>query len=209
MNKKLIISIILGIVVGTTLLAVFISPNERSLHSTKLDFSYVDSNSLIKSSLNSKGIAMSNPLKFSGESVAKYCTFFEDKDIQKSIEYCTSTELRDSHGTFLGNIHMVGKIDHPNTVLGVIQIDPLMSKLDSVKTIYQTMLESLVCDCWENKKPGDFDSVSAWIDAVKTHHLDGKRTVSKSKIDGLAQKQLLMEITTNKEGYLWKFIITN
>jgi hypothetical protein len=39
--------------------------------------------------------------------------------------------------------------------------------------------------------------------------LEAKRTTSKSEINGLAQKDLLLEITTNTEGYLWKFIIPN
>ena len=176
---------------------------------TLMNFSYVDSNSILKSTLVSKGISMSSPLKISGGSLAKYCTFYGDINKQNSIEYCTSTELKDSDGKFLGNIHMIGNIDSPNAVLGVIQTDPYMSSLDSIKTTYQTMVESLVCTCWQDQKPGNLESVSDWVDAVKSHHLEGKRTTSNSQISGLAQKQLLLEVTTNTEGYLWKFIITN
>jgi len=84
-----------------------------------------------------------------------------------------------------------------------------MSNLESLKITYQIMVESLVCNCWQDQKPGDLESVSDWIDAIKVHHLEGKQTTSHSEIDGLAQKQLLVEVTTNTEGYLWKFIITN
>ena len=176
---------------------------------TPIDFSYVESNSLIKSSLASKGISMSNPLTISGDAIAKYCTFYGDAKKQNSIEYCTSTELKDSEGKFLGNIHMVGSKDSPDAVLGIIQTDPYMSQIDSAKTVFQTMVESLVCDCWQTQKPGNLESVSAWIDIAKSHHLEAKGTTSSSKISGLAQKQLLLEITTNTEGYLWKFIISN
>ena len=175
---------------------------------TAIDLSY-GSNSILKSSLAAKGISMSNPLKFSGSSIAKYCTFFGDAEKQKSIEYCTSTELKDSNGKFFGNIHMVGSTDSPNAVLGIIQTDPFMTGLDSVKITYQTMVESLVCDCWQDKTPGNLESVSAWIDAVKSHHLEAKKTTSNSDISGLAQKHLFLEVTTNTDGYLWKFIITN
>jgi hypothetical protein len=171
--------------------------------------SYNASNSNIKSILASKGISMSNPLKFSGDTIAQYCTFYQDDVKQNSVEYCTSTELKDSNGKFLGNIHMTGSVDSPNTVLGVIQTDPFMTQLDSVKIVYQTMVESMVCDCWQSQKPGNLESVSAWIDAAKSHHLEGKHTTSNSQIDGLAQKQLFLEITTNTKGYLWKFVITN
>ncbi|MCE9617861.1 MAG: hypothetical protein K8Q88_05825 [Nitrosarchaeum sp.] len=176
---------------------------------TPINFSYVDSNSLMKSSLAAKGISMSSALKISGASIAKYCTFYGDNEKQNSIEYCTSTELEDSDGNFLGNIHMIGSVNSPNVVLGIIQTDPYLSQIDSIKTTYQVMVESLVCDCWQDKKPGNLESVSAWIDAAKSHHLEGKSTTSNSQISGLAQKQLLLEVTTNTEGYLWKFIISN
>lgn len=176
---------------------------------TPIDLSYTDSNSIMKSALASKGISMSSSIKLSGDSIAKYCTFFSDKDKQNSIKYCTSTELKDSDGKFLGNIHMVGSMDSPNAVLGIIQTDPYMSSLDDIKTIYQVMVESLVCDCSQDQKLGNLESVSAWVDATKSHHLEGKHITTHSEIDGVAQKQLVLEVTTNTEGYLWKFIITN
>jgi hypothetical protein len=179
-----------------------------TVKSTVVTLSY-DSNSALKSALAAKGILMSNPLKFSGGAIAKYCTFYGDAEKQKSIEYCTSTELKDSNSKFLGNIHMVGSMNSTDAVLGIIQTDPFMSNLDSLKTTYQVMVESLVCDCWQDKKPGNLESVSAWVDAVKSHHLEAKKITSNSDISGLAQKHLILEVSTNTEGYLWKFIITN
>jgi hypothetical protein len=175
---------------------------------TPIDFSY-DLNSILKSSLASKKVSMSTPLKISGGSIAKYCTFYSNAEKQRSVEYCTSTELKDSDGEFLGNIHMVGNTDSPNAVLGIIQTDPHMSNLDSLKITYEIMVKSLVCDCWQDQKPGDLESVSFWIDLAKSHHLEAKGVTSSSKITGLAQKQLVLEVTTNTEGYLWKFIISN
>jgi hypothetical protein len=189
--------------------AIPINNTAITLPITTMDLSYTNSNSIMKSSLASKEISMSSPLTFSGGAITKYCTFYGDKDKQNSIKYCTSTELKDSEGKFLGNIHMIGSIDSPDAVLGVIQTDPYMSQIDSLKTTYQVMVESLVCDCWQDKKPGNLESVSAWVDAAKSHHLEGKHTTSHSEIGGLAQKQLVLEVTTNTEGYLWKFIITN
>src|SRR3989338_1854004 len=182
--------------------------NDTAATITPIDLSY-DSNSILKSSLASKGISMSSPLKISGGSIAKYCTFYSNVEKQRSIQYCTSTELKDSDGKFLGNIHMIGSADSPDAVLGVIQTDPHMSNIDSLKTTYETMVESLVCDCWQDQKPGDLESASSWVDATKSHHLDAKGATSSSKLTGLAQKQLILEVTTNTEGYLWKFIISN
>lgn len=175
---------------------------------TPIPLSY-DSNSILKSSLASKGISMSTPLKISGGAIAKYCTFYSDVEKQSSVEHCTSTEIKDPDGKFLGNIHMVGSADFPDAVLGVIQTDPYLSNIDSLKIVYEIMVESLVCDCWQDQKPGNLESVSSWVDAAKSHHLEAKGTTSSSKLSGLAQKQLILEVTTNTEGYLWKFIISN
>ncbi|MDH3617716.1 MAG: hypothetical protein OES14_01665 [Nitrosopumilus sp.] len=207
MNKKILIPLISGITI-VAIFAVFLIPTEKTNNET-LSISYTETNKEIQSLLWMHNISMSSALKLNGFSIDKYCTFFSDESIQNAIEYCTSTELLDSEGRYLGNIHMVGVSNSPKYVIGVIQADPISSQLDDVKIIYQTMVESLVCDCWEEKKPGGFESVSDWIDAAHSHHLEAKRITSTSEINGLAQKDLLLEITTNTEGYLWKFIVPN
>ncbi|HUT05439.1 MAG TPA: hypothetical protein VMW74_01960 [Nitrosopumilaceae archaeon] len=208
MNKKILITVIsligIAIIVG-----VFLIPKAEEKESETLSVSYTQTNKDLKSELSMHEISMSSALMLNGFSIEKYCTFFSDESIQNAIEYCTSTELLDSDGKYLGNIHMVGVSDSPKYVIGIIQADPQMSQLDDIKIIYKTMIELLVCHCWEAEKPGEFNSISDWIDAAKDHHLEAKRITSKSVIGGLAQKDLVLEITTNTEGYLWKFIIPN
>ena len=208
MNKKILIPAI-SLIVIVVLAGIFmISPSEEK-ESEILSISYTDTNKNLQNELSIHKISMSSALKLNGFSIEKYCTFFSDESIQNAIEYCTSTELLDSDGKYLGNIHMVGVSDSPKYVIGVIQADPQVSQLDDIKIIYKTMIEYLICDCWDAQKPGEFNSVSEWIDAANTHHLEAKRITSKSEISGLAQKDLLLEITTNTEGYLWKFIVPN
>ena len=213
MNKIILISIISGItiiaIVAGLLIPTSVNSSSEKPDSEILSVSYIDTNKDMQSQLAMQNIAMSSALKLNGFSIKTYCTFFADESIQNAIKYCTSTELLDSDGRYLGNIHMVGVSDSPKYVIGVIQADPVTSQLDDIKIIYQTMIESVVCDCWEGESPGGFESVSDWIDAAHTHHLEAKRTTSKSEINGLAQKDLLLEITTNTEGYLWKFIVPN
>lgn len=208
MNKIFLISTI-SVIVLAIIVVVLISPTSEKLEYDSSSISYVDTNKDIQSQLQTQNISMSSALKLNGFSIEKYCTFFADESIQNSIEYCTSTELLDSDGKYLGNIHMVGASNSPKYLIGVIQTDPIVSQLDEIKIIYQIMIESSVCTCWNEEKPGGFESVSDWIDAVNVHHLEAERTTSKSEINGLAQKDLLLEITTNTEGYLWKFIIPN
>jgi len=208
MNKKVLIPVISGIVI-TIIIAVFMIPTSEEPESETLSISYTGTNKELQSILATRNISMSSALKLNGFSIEKYCTFFADEAIQNAIKYCTSTELLDSDGQYLGNIHMVGTPGSPKYVIGVIQADPNVSQLNEIKTIYQTMIESLVCQCWEEEKPGGFESVSDWIDAANAHHLEAKRITSKSEISGLAPKDILLEITTNTEGYLWKFIVPN
>ena len=207
MNKKIIGAIIVAVaivIIASTLLI----PDNQEVKSASLSSGYEETNENLKSTLKMHQISMSSPLKLTGDLINQYCTFFSDQQIQNSIEYCTSTELKDSEGNYLGNIHMVGSLAKPQYVIGVIQANPLISQLDDIKIVYQKMIESSVCDCWEEEKPGGFESVSDWIDAANAHHLEAKRITSKSEINNFAQKDLLLEITTNTEGYLWKFIIS-
>jgi len=208
MNKKVLIPVISGIAIAL-IITVLMIPTPEEVESETLSISYTETNKELQSILATNNISMSSALKLNGFSIQKYCTFFADEVTQNAIKYCTSTELLDSDGQFLGNIHMVGTSGLPRYVIGVIQADPITSQLDEIKIIYQTMIESLVCECWNEEKPGGFESVSDWIDAAHAHHLEAKRITSKSEISGLAQKELLLEITTNTEGYLWKFIVPN
>jgi len=208
MNKKVLIPVISGIAIAI-IISVLMIPIPEEAESETLSISYTKTNKELKSILETNNISMSSALKLKGSSIQKYCTFFADEATQNAIKYCTSTELLDSDGGYLGNIHMVGTSGSPRFVIGVIQADPITSQLDEIKIIYQTMIESIVCECWNDEKPGGFDSVSDWIDAAHAHHLEAKRITSKSEINGLAQKELLLEITTNTEGYLWKFIVPN
>ena len=208
MIRKNAIIIVIVVVTVVTIFYLHLLNDRVSQTVTEIDLSYDSSNSDMKSMLKSHSIEMSNPLRIHGDSIEKYCKFFSDVRLQTSVRYCTSTELVDSDRNFIGNIHMVGNAESPYAVLGIVQTNPFMSELDDVKIISQVMVNALVCECWEAAKPGGFDSVSEWIEAAKSHHLNAKKTTSKSEIHGLAHKQLLIEISTNTDGYLWKFVVS-
>lgn len=203
MNIKKIIPIIGGVALIAALLFII---TETSDPIPSLDFTY-DSNFEIKNKLETYEISMSNPLKIHGDMINQHCNFFKDPQIQSKVEYCTSTELKDSTGNFLGNIHMVGNPTEPQLAMAVIQTSPFLSEKEQMLPVFETMIQTLVCDCWAEEKPGGFESVSEWVEATQLHHLEAKRTTSKSEITGLAQKEIVLEITTNTEGYLWKLLI--
>ena len=211
LNSKSLVAIfiITGVSIVLTILLVSQITNINNQETEKLSFSYVETNKVLKDALSEQKINMSSPLRLKGEAIEKYCQFFSNESLQNAIEYCTSTEILDSQGKYLGNIHIVGSEKSPRFVMGVIQISPDLRNLDSAKIVYQIMIETLVCKCWNEEKPGGFDSVSDWIDAANSHHLEAKKITSKSEITGIAKKGLLLEITTNTEGYLWKFVVPN
>jgi len=210
MNKVILISsIVVAIIISLSYVLVYDNDGGVSSTSNSLSLSYVDTNKELQYDLQSSDIKMSSPLKLNGFSIDTYCTFFSDEVTQNSIQYCTSTELLDSKDQYLGNVQMVGSNAFPRYVIGVIQTDSSVSQLEDVKIVVNSMVESIICDCWDEKKPGNFESVALWIDAANSHHLENTSATSKSTINGLTEKPILLEITTNENGFLWKFLITN
>ena len=174
-----------------------------------LNFTYTDANAKLKEALSSEGISMSSPVTLKEKTdIDKYCTFLKDKEKQSLVEYCTSTELRDSDGEFLGNIHMIGSPSFPRLVIVLVQVDPLMSQIDSVKTVFSLVTKNLVCNCWEEKKPGGFETVSSLIDGLHQFHTGDVKPHSQSNQISIEGKSMQIELTTNTQGYLWELLIT-
>ncbi len=209
MHKKFTVVLVAGIIValsaGFTLVDSDSDPQKGDIFS----FTYADANSDLQLALVESNIHMSSPLKLNGFSIQKYCTFFSDELVQNSIDYCTSTEILDSRGGFLGNIQMVGSNHRPEYVITAIQTDHIVSESTDLKTIIQTVVDTLICSCWEIESPGGFATIPMWIDATLEHHESGVSTTSRSTVSDLAGKNLLLELTANPEGYLWKLVVSN
>ena len=210
MNKKYVYG---GIGIAVAIVAIlvnvyFLISNDETSPSLNLDFTYDEANSKLKESMNSNGIEMSSALKFSQtKDIEKWCKLFDDTEKQNLVKYCTSTELKDSNGNFLGNIYMVGSTNAPGLVAVTLQSDPMMSQFEKIKTVFRVVIEDLVCDCWEEVKPGGYKSIVEWLDALRDFHIDGEKPHSESKLPELALKHLQIELTTNRDGYFWELLI--
>ena len=213
MQKKIFLFIGVAIVAISIAAGVGFTLNDggenlNTLSLPELEFTYNESNSKLKQNLELNEISMSSPIKLvSQKSLNEFCTFFENEDLQNQVEYCTSTELRDSEGNYLGNIHMVGNRQTPKVVLSLIQSDPFWQNLDSVKTVYGVVIEDLVCDCWNEVQPSDIETVDDWIEKQRDFHTSDTKPTSRSNLN-LSGMKLQMELTTNNQGYLWKLLIT-
>jgi hypothetical protein len=208
MNKKVLY---VGIVVAIAIISVLaVSFNAKTAPPSVSTSQYVEHNLILKQKLAESEISMSSPIQLrTPEDIKQYCSFFADSEKQKLVEYCTSTELKDKDGNFLGNIHMVGLRDVPQMVLVLIQTDASMSQLDSVKKIFDATIEELVCKCWTDVKPDGFASPGNWIDGMRSFHTSDTQVHSKSKQLVLEGKTLQLELTTNAEGYLWQLYVYN
>ena len=199
-------AILIATGIGLTLNDSGVKINTLSL--PELEITYNESNANLKQNLENQEISMSSPIELiSVIKISEFCTFFENKELQNQVEYCTSTELRDSEGNYLGNIHMVGNRASPKIVLTLVQSDPFMGNLDDVKTVYAVVIEELVCDCWNEIQPGDIQTITEWVDKQREFHTSDTKPTSRSVIN-LSGMQLQLELTTNTQGYLWKLLIS-
>ncbi len=213
MKKKIFLYIGIAIVAISVVASVSLISNDgnekfNTLSLPELEFTYDESNSKLQQKLGFFDISMSSPITLINRNyLEEYCTFFENEELQNHVDYCTSTELRDSEGKYLGNIHMVGSRQMPKIVLALIQTDPFWKNLDDVKTVYNVVIEDLVCNCWNEEQPGDIQTVAGWIDKQRDFHTSDTKPTSKSNLS-LSGMQLQMELTTNTDGYLWKLLIS-
>ena len=207
MNNKILIPLI---VISISVIAIFLIPEDSSMPSSEnlyqYGFTFYDVEK-IKASLSEQNIFMSTPTPVTDHTIGNYCAIRDD--ILSSINYCTTTAIQGSNGRSLGNISLGGTPDNPIMAIALVESSPLIdSKSNEIEIVFQTMIETLVCDCWDEKQPGDFESVDAWINAAKIKYLESSQTIPlKSTITGLGDETLILEITSKNDAYLWTLIV--
>ena len=82
------------------------------------------------------------------------------------------------------------------------------SDKETTYAIFETVIQTLVCDCWEEEESIGFETVSEWLDTVHTFYYDSDERSIKSKIDNLADTEILIEITPKDDSVLQTLIIT-
>ena len=211
--KKKFVSIGIGaaIVIVPIIIILAMLPNQAVQDQPSpldLDFSYEEANYNLKQTLHSYQINMTNPLKFSSDSdIRQYCNFFSDQTRQALVKFCTSTELKDENGNFLGNISMVGSTRAPGLVIVALQSDSTLSNLNDVKTVFGVAINETVCTCWSQQKPGGYATISDMINSLRDFQIAGKQTNSTTHTVPLGSEHFEMELTTNQAGYLWKLLV--
>jgi len=208
MNKKLfLIPIILGVAAVISLSLTFVS--EESSESQSIydkGFTYYDIE-IIQTTLAEQNITVSTPVAITDHTVSKYCTFFENQ-LPKTVDYCTTTNVLDSEGKTLGNINMGGDTNSPILAIANLETTNLESNQDDVLSVIEVMIETLVCDCWEEEKSDDdLESISAWVDAVYNFYNDSGQRNVKSQVDDLGTSVIILEVTSKENSILQTLII--
>ena len=207
MNKKILFPIIIIII---SAIAIFLIPENSSMPSSdnlyRYGFTFYDVEK-INESLSEKNIFMSIPTPITDHTIENYCAIRDD--ILSTINYCTTTAIQGPDGKSLGNINMGGTPDNPIMALALVESSPFLdSKSNEIEIVFETMIETLVCDCWDEKQPGGFESVNAWIDAAKIKFAESSQTIPlKSTITGLGDETLILEIKSTSDSYSWTLII--
>ena len=191
-------------------IVIFLIPENSSMPSSdnlyQSGFTFYDVEK-IKESLSEKNIFMSIPTPITDHTIENYCAIRDD--ILSAINYCTTTAIQGPDGKSLGNISMGGTPDNPIMALALVESSPFLdSKFNEVETVFKIMIETLVCDCWDEKQPGGFESVNAWLEAAKIKFAESSQTIPlKSTVTGLSNETLILEITYKNDSYLWTLII--
>ncbi|HJJ25004.1 MAG: hypothetical protein O3B79_01025 [Crenarchaeota archaeon] len=207
MNKKIIIPLI---VIFISAVVIFLIPENSSMPSSEnlyqYGFTFYDIEK-IKVSLSEQNIFMSSPTPITDHTIGNYCAIHDD--ILSTITYCTTTAIQDSDGKSLGNISMGGVPDNPIMALALVESSPFLdTKSNEIEIVFETMIETLVCDCWNEKQPGEFESVSEWINAAKIKYAESSQTIPlKSTITGLGDETLILEINSKNDSYFWTLIV--
>ena len=208
MNKMIVIPILVGIVIAVSaflLLSNDISSNPESPLVYDTGFTYYDIEK-IQNNLEGHNIFVSSPTAITDHTINQYCAYFE-KGLPRSVEYCTTTAVLDYEGTTLGNINIGGDTQSPVLAIANLETSSLESNQDEVFAVFEAMIETLVCDCWEEEKSEDYPTISAWVEGVQTFYIDSDKRDIKSKIDDLAGYEIFLEITSKDNSILQTLII--
>ncbi len=207
MNKLIVIPVIVGIALIILLSSMLTNetPDTPTKSIYESGFTYYDIEQ-IQDTLSEKNIVVSSPVPITDHTISEYCTYFE-KGLPRTVEYCTTTAVMNFEGTTLGNINIGGDTQSPTMAVANLETKTLDSNSDEVLAIFETMIETLVCDCWEDDESRHYDTIAAWLEAAQTFYLDSGERNIKSKVDNLGDSEIFLEITSKENSVLQTLII--
>lgn len=208
--NRLLVPLLVGVAVAIAVSLIYNTEDSSEPQSTAIydkGFTYYDIET-IQTTLAEKNIVVSTPTAITDHTINQYCTYFE-RGLPKTVEYCTTTAVLDSQGNTLGNINMGGDTNSPILAIANLETVSLESNQEEVLAIIEALIETLVCDCWEEvKSDNDVESIPVWLETVHTFYYDSGERGIKSQVDDLGDSIILLEITPKENSILQTLIIT-
>lgn len=208
MKTLVIIPTVIGIIAAISA-SVLLMGDSKSEHESipvhAYGFTY-DDIELVRTSLAEYGIVVSSPTAITDNTIDQYCLYF-DKGLLRSVSYCTTTVVHDSSGNAIGNINLGGHVDSPILAIVNLETTTLDDNRNVAFTIFESILESLVCDCWEEQQSQEFPTPVSWFEAVEKFYLDSDKRNVKSKIENLENTEIFLEVTSKENSVLRTLLI--
>jgi len=208
-----IILIVVGTIAAVSASVILASDSNSEPESVPIyesGFTYYDIE-LVQTALAEHGIIVSPPTAITDDTIGQYCLYF-DEGAPRSVGYCTTTEVRDSSGNAIGNINLGGSIDSP--ILAIVNLETTTTTTAALNadrgnafTIFENVIESLVCDCWGEQQSERFPTPTSWFEAVDEFYLDSDKRDIKSTIENLEDTRISLEITSKENSVLRTLLI--
>ncbi len=207
--NRLLVPLLVGVAVAIVVSLIYNTEDSNEPPSQSIydaGFTYYDIET-IQTTLEEQNIVVSTPTAITDHTISQYCTFFE-KGLPRNVEYCTTTAVLDSKGNALGNINMGGDTNSPILAIANLETATLESNEEEVLAVFEAMIETLVCDCWEEvKSDDDIQSISAWLEMVHNFYYESGERGIKSQVDDLGTSVITLEITPKENSILQTLII--
>ncbi len=207
--NKFVIPILIGAVAAASVSLISVYEEPSKVPSNPIydaGFTYYDIER-IQETLAEQNIVVSAPTAITDQTIGQYCTYF-DGSLPRTVDYCTTTAVLDFEGNAIGNINIGGDTNSPIMAVANLETATLESNKAESLAIFETMIETLVCDCWEEEKADDdIESIPAWIDLVHKFYYDSGTRGITSQVDDLGSSVITLEITPKEKSILQTLII--
>ena len=185
--------------------------NDESLRIYGSGFTYYDIDK-VSEALSARGLGLTAISPITDSTISYYCSYHDRSTNNiRSTDYCTTSAVTNADGNTIGNINLGGDTVSPIMALAVVNPQKMSESLGRapyIDLIFESIIEGLVCDCWEDSIPGGFETISDWVDKAESMYDVDSPTV-KSTITGLEGTDIILEVSTDKKSKasLWTLII--
>ncbi len=203
------IPIIIGVIIALSTAAMSMDggssePETKPVYDS--GFTYYDIET-VQETLKEKNITVTTPTAITDHTIPQYCTYFEN-GLPQTVQYCTTTAILDSQGRNLGNINMGGNTNSPILAIANLETKTLESNKEDVLAVIEAMIETLVCDCWEEEKSDDdIESIPIWVDHAHNFYYESNERGVTSQVDDLGTSVIQLEITPKENSVLQTLVI--